>query len=273
MNNQCEGIEVSCEDRIYPEIRSFIEPACDVFSGAVGAAVGSFGGISGAIAGAALSPILKQVLTKSCITLGDIITGYRPKARAGLGALYAIGEIARRTKLGERIREDGFFENIDGRSSADEIFEGVILKIKDEYEERKARYLVNLFITGVYEASFSREELNHLLKTAEQLTYRQFLLLALFSYPGEFQVPGYNFAGVMMGPEKYSLVMEVLALARRDLIELKANHNIVGVPLKGLPDFNPSQTRLTSEGERLVRSMMLKRMDRQEISNLADQFR
>lgn len=254
----------------YHSIRKFIEPASELSSAAVGAAIGSYGGVQGAIIGALSAPVLKGLFVTGTTALGDVITGYRAKARAGLAAAYAINEIKAQVDAGNSPRTDNFFENTNARSSADEILEGVILKSKDEYEEKKARYVANILVTGIFDPSFSAEELHHLLKTTDQLTYRQLQLLSLFSQGSDFDLSDQNMAGMIIGKEKYSLVMEILALARRDLIEIRPNSVHAGTPLRNLPDFYPRRTKLTTEGERLCICMKLRAIDRAEISSLAD---
>ena len=45
-------------------------------------------------------------------------------------------------KNNKKLREDDFFENVDNRSSAEEILEGTLMVAQKEYEERKLPYIL-----------------------------------------------------------------------------------------------------------------------------------
>lgn len=120
------------------KIREFIKPGSEIGAATISAALALLGPQASILAaGGAI--YFQKLLDRGCTNLYDQITGYRAKARAGHAAAYALLKIAERLNNGETVREDSFFEpKTYGRSSADELFEGVILKSSVAYEERKA---------------------------------------------------------------------------------------------------------------------------------------
>jgi hypothetical protein len=79
------------------------------------------------------------------------------------------------------LRSDGFFnEDNTGRSSAEEIAEGVVLAAQRDHEEKKLRAYGNLLGNLAFCPQFSRAHSNLLTRLAERLSYRQLCLLALF---------------------------------------------------------------------------------------------
>jgi hypothetical protein len=83
---------------------------------------------------------------------------------------------------GRTLRQDDFFAgDINERSAAEEIFEGVLLAAQREYEEKKVKYVGNLFANIVFEPNIDRAFANFLLRLAERLSYRQLCILALFA--------------------------------------------------------------------------------------------
>jgi len=90
---------------------------------------------------------------------------------------------------GEIPRQDGFFsQDVTGRSPADEVLEGVLLRAKNESEEKKALFLANIITSVAFDPSISLERANFLIKLAEQLTYRQFCYVALVGRLGTLNV-------------------------------------------------------------------------------------
>ena len=58
---------------------------------------------------------------------------------------YALNGIKHRLENGEKLRDDNFFKRIIDRSYAEEALESVLLKAKDEPQEKKIPYLGKLF--------------------------------------------------------------------------------------------------------------------------------
>ena len=111
------------------KIKSFLELGSDVTSSGICAVVGFLiGNLPGAVAGAMIAPCAKKVL-------GDIINrvlSSREKMRIADTAKLAIDRIILNLQSGMAPRKDDFFISIGaGRSKADEIFEGVLLKAKN----------------------------------------------------------------------------------------------------------------------------------------------
>lgn len=108
----------------------------------------------------------------------------REKFKTDLVFITALKEIESRMDGGALLRDDGFFtDTSDGRTKAEEILEGVILKAKDQYQEKKVPHFGALFARIAYSTE-SAAFANYLLNAAETLSYRQFLLLAHVSKVG-----------------------------------------------------------------------------------------
>ena len=86
---------------------------------------------------------------------------------------FALNEIRQRLEDGEKLRDDGFFDKTIDRSDAEEVFEDVLLKARDEPQEKKIPYISSLFENGCFNASIDSGTLHFLCKESENLTYRQ----------------------------------------------------------------------------------------------------
>lgn len=91
----------------------------------------------------------------------------------------ALNGIRRRLKNGEKLRNDGFFEREVDRAYAAEALETVLLKSRDEPEEKKIPYLAKLFEETCFNSKIDSDTLHFLCKEFESLTYRQLCIIKM----------------------------------------------------------------------------------------------
>lgn len=103
----------------------------------------------------------------------------------------AICKINARLEKGDipRQDEDFWMDNYVGMSDAKAILEGLLLKSRDEYEEKKLPYYSNLIVQMAFDSSWSYQRLNAMIRMFEQLSYRQMQLIALAQRKGEIETP------------------------------------------------------------------------------------
>jgi hypothetical protein len=102
----------------------------------------------------------------------------REKKRVGAVLILARQKVESNFVAGKNVRQDDFFTNqSDGRSSAEEIAEGVLIASQREYEERKLPFYGNLLGNLAFTSSYDRAYSNLLIKIAKDLSYRQLCLL------------------------------------------------------------------------------------------------
>lgn len=108
-------------------ISKFLSTGADIAGGVAGGAIGLIGGPAGAMLGGGLGVAithgLKEIVNRQL--------SQRENARAAASAAYIFTGIQSKPDSGAQIRQDSFFNNSNGRSSAEELFEGVLLKCKD----------------------------------------------------------------------------------------------------------------------------------------------
>jgi hypothetical protein len=87
-------------------------------------------------------------------------------------------EINSRLDGGATPRDDGFFtDEQTGRTKAEEIFEGVLLKARDQHEEKKLVHFGYFYSNLAFRSDIPPSLANYFIKTANALSYRQFVLL------------------------------------------------------------------------------------------------
>ncbi|MGK9250846.1 hypothetical protein [Paenibacillus humicus] len=136
------------------------------------------------ILGTVLESGLEEVINRSLTE--------REEFRVGYSAIQIYSEINKRLIKGDRIRSDEvfFLDNGMYQSNANEILEGILLACKREHEEKKIIYISNILANIVFDSEIGIEEANHIVKLAEELTYRQLILLRIFEDHkfGEFNI-------------------------------------------------------------------------------------
>ena len=165
------------------KLESLISYGTDITGASAGAAIGF---LTGGPAGAALGGVLGVTIHRGLSDITDRVLSNREKMRVSITATFALTKIKSYLDSGREQRRDGFFEEKQtGRSDAEEVFEGVLLKAKNMHEEKKAKILGNIFANIAFLPGFSVGEANHLLQIAENLTYREMCILALIKRKDE----------------------------------------------------------------------------------------
>src|SRR5690606_38389992 len=127
---------------------NYLKLGSEIAGGAVGGAIGLVGGPAGAIIGGGAGVIV----SKGLIELTERFLSNRESIRASAAAAYSIMAINDRIEAGEEQRNDGFFDPINGRSKAEELFEGVLIKCKNEYQEKKIKFISSIYSNTVFDS-------------------------------------------------------------------------------------------------------------------------
>lgn len=146
---------------------------------------------------------------------------------------FALNEIRRRLEDGERLRDDGFFDKTVDRSDAEEVFEDVLLKARDEPQEKKIPYIGSLFENGCFDTSIDSGTLHFLCQESESLTYRQLCIIKIANekkYKLRYvSVEGHNRHKkeppfYSLPTEKIHVLTECVSLSTKEFIKFDISH-------------------------------------------------
>ncbi|MBD2626424.1 hypothetical protein [Trichormus variabilis] len=152
-----------------------------------GPALGALAGASGVIVSKGLNKLLSDFASRN-------LSG-KEKTRVGAAVYFSLEKIQSYLNAGYKVRNDGFFEEKDHkRSDAEELLEGILLKTRDEHEEKKIKILANI-LTGLVFSEVSATEGNYLLKLTEKLTYRQICILGFLQQEKKVKIDNYIYYG------------------------------------------------------------------------------
>ncbi len=241
-----------------------IDAGSELAGASIGGAIGFLAGGPLTAAGAAAFGVAVTRGAKRLLTdFAARQLSQRERARAGAAAAIALAEIGAKVEAGKPPRTDGFFES-DGedRSAAEELFEGVLQKSKNEHEERKVPYLGRFFANLAFTDSVSSSEANHLLSLAERLTYSQLCVLRLLLLKPRIRSlvlrgSDYRESSTGLAPIDVALLQGVYELNQLGLVACATSDGTGYSALLGWYDVAPSRLELTFLGERLARLLGL----------------
>ncbi len=259
----------------HEKIENLLTTGSDLAGAAVGGALGFFVGGPAAAAGTAALGVVITKTTKALLTdFANRHLSHREEMRVGAVAALVIDGLRNRLEQGQQPRDDGFFTvSFSGRSKAEEIFEGVLQKSKNEFEEKKIKYYANIFENAAFDEKFTPETLSHILAIAERLTYRQLCLLLLFSKPQPFPLrdKDYHSRPSAKG-ETVNVLAEVFDLCQHSMIRRykPGPHPRERIPILGLSDICPAWMVRISYGNRLYELMQLDVLPNDDLKSVAD---
>ena len=175
----------------------------------------------------------------------------------------AVCKINARLEKGDIPRQDDKFwmDNYVGVSDAKVILEGILLKSRDEYEEKKLPYYSNMIARMAFDSSWSYQRLNAMIRMFEQLSYRQIQLISLVKRKGEIETPQWivKFKRTPESYVYYDLFCEVSNLSNLGLFHQPGETFTTGIGDK--------QT-LSPIGESMADLMELSSMPEEETNEL-----
>lgn len=246
-------------------IKEVVEMGGDITGNIGGAVLGAL--VAGPI-GLAIGGVSGVVMTKIFKKIGDEIRtrvlSSREILRVGAVYTFAINKINQNEKDGKMLRKDDFFsERKDDRSFSEEILEGVILTAQREHQERKVKFLGNLYANICTDDSISLDQSNQLIKITNSITYRQFCLLALY-YSRHHQFKSGNVKLKNLEENKnvpFDIVAEV-----KDLIQKGLLHTVT--TFSSIDDFKCDRMNITSGGKFYYNLLELNEIESKELQQL-----
>lgn len=166
--------------------------ASAIVGGAVGAALGLLGGPGGALSGYAAGVAIASSMAGAAIgevikDVGVRVFSNREKLRVDNATVYIADGIVEKIGAGQIVRQDGFFEGTDNfTSNGAELLEGILLKCKAQYQEKKVRLISNVFKNVAFNPLVSAQSAYQVLALADALTYHKLCLLSYLGRKADF---------------------------------------------------------------------------------------
>jgi hypothetical protein len=195
----------------------------------------------------------------------------RQEIRVAASASYVYTDVQERLQQGDQVRHDFFFNN-GGRSSAQELFEGILLICKDQYQEKKIYYTSKIFEKTAFDDAITPEIANQVLIAAEGFTYRKLCVIAFFARKAKFDAtllmkdPYSLYDDSIFGVNLESLIQDVYDLSRLGIIDTATN------ALLSRHDIIPYQFTLTVLGQLHFNLLQLSKIPKRELQPIYNEL-
>lgn len=235
---------------------------------------GPVGAIAGGTVGSTFADILKNIGKE--VMDKKLSMAERQLVRCGAAYSFAIDKIKNHIEIGEAPVETFFQKDTpEERTTAEELLEGVLIKAKDEYEEKKVKYLGNLYGNIAFRSGISKQTCNQLINLASSLTYRQYCILAMIKNIDKYNLSQEDYRGKnkFFSTESMYFLQEIFDLYNINLIRCKQINSPDSEVFFGLTDIAPGRLQLQWIGEILYSLLNLNEIDESELSNMAVFFK
>ena len=241
-------------------------------SGTVGAAIGLLGGPPGAILGGFVGGAFSTAVKKLASEMDKRFMGPREEARVGAVCALGAAEIVERINAGDKLREDGFFDEGDkGRSDAEEVWEGLLSKCQREASERKLPYMGHMFAGLAFHESIGLDLAHQVISEAERLSYRQLCILRVCAVRDSFDLRSEPYVStgqreVTLSSDVYPVLLECFDLCNRGFLgSLSA--------VLTVPQIVPSAMSVQGIGAFIHNLMKLDLVPEEDLSAVAERLR
>lgn len=242
--------------------QKFIDTASASVANLVPAITGLTGNLAMASTGALIAPIIQIGITE----MAHQVLGKLQRKKVMVSANITCESIVSKLNSGIPLRQDNFFEFKDNpilgesESSASKLFEGSLLKVKEEYDSKKIPFISFLTSNIFFAPNISENKAFVLLEILSKMSYRQLCALLIFSRRNVLPVGLWEtrLKNTSSLQNYYDIAYEFLSLKDTLLIE----QNIPGQGI-GISDY-----RISSLGKELVITANLNSISQDDISQL-----
>jgi len=105
----------------------------------------------------------------------------RERIRTNMAYQYFVEKLNLHQENGLMIRDDEFFRfSVGRRKKFEELFEAILLKSKDQYEEEKVKFFSNLYANGCIDTSLTPQTISLFIVILDKLTFHHLDVLNKF---------------------------------------------------------------------------------------------
>ncbi|MCH4242990.1 hypothetical protein [Acinetobacter gerneri] len=113
--------------------------------------------------------------------------------RTNKAYIYFVQKLERNLNQGLQVRNDDFFRSpIGHRKPAEELFEGMIIKSRNQYEEAKIEFFSNLYANGCVDTELSQQMISLFILILDRLSFNHLDILNRFEILGQESLWQYN---------------------------------------------------------------------------------
>ncbi len=214
-----------------------------------------------------LGPALGISVATVCAEVLDRLLSERQEARAILVLEAAATRMKQLEAEGQQLRDDDFFREVTDRHDFEEVAEQVLMSAMNDSQEKKAPLYGALLAHIAFQPQIDRDSAHHLVKLAQELSYRQLCLFALIGRKDRFTLPNERRGGPLK-PETWSAFDEFDRIGYAQLELVLAPPDAPGLLPTNLNA--PASSMLSTKGRLLHDLMDLETIPDEELRSLAE---
>jgi hypothetical protein len=193
-------------------------------AGVAGAAAGTVIAAGQGLAGSAFGAIVGSLLADGLKDFAGRALSNRERIRVDLAATYIQDAIQRKLDKGQQIRDDGFL-GPSPSSAAAELFEGILLKCKAQYEQKKLQHIAKLYANTLFNSEVQARTAYQILYFVENITYQNLCVIAFYGRRQEFSSLDLlashfsDYAPKMLGEQVLSAARDLFFLIQQGVLK------------------------------------------------------
>lgn len=221
-----------------------------------------FGSPAVAILGAVVAPSVVYVIKEKLLDFSSRVLSKSEKTNIIMITDIILEKINKKITTGQEVRQDDLWTtHNDGTNYAGEIYEGALMKARNEFQQKKLKIFANIVVNVYLDSGYSANEANHLLHLVESFTYRKLCVLKIITdktngvllnlKKTDYRKSEYT------NDETFPILQEIYELVNRGLAYCVGENNDGGDYLLGYYEVVPDRMRLNEMGERYSKIMEL----------------
>lgn len=238
--------------------------------------------IAGGVTGTALSLLTKEpfaILAASGIGahLPNVINDFaerflsqREQIKVGALEAFTFYKIQQKLELNKSINKK-FIEQGQGQLSISDLYEGTLIKAKNEFEEKKIELISSVFANSIFTDNINPHDANHILNLVAALSYRKLCIIAFYKRRKEFtQVKLLSKPFVYYSDASFSLgtmiiSQDVFELREQGILDAGQGNNLLAIDKTHL---TPSEIEISAIGELYAQIIDFNDIDREDIMQI-----
>lgn len=191
----------------------------------------------------------------------------REKVKIGALEAFTIYKIKQNLDKNKTVNKK-FTHAENSNPSIIELYEGVILKAKNEFEEKKIEHIANVFANSLFQEKLNPHDANHILHFLSDLSYRKLCILSFYGRKQDFpevkllEKPFLWFDNAKFSLETSIISQDVFELREQGILSVGPSNNLLAADKTHL---TPSEIQLSPIGQLYYDVLDLNEVEKEDI--------
>ena len=197
----------------------------------------------------------------------DRFLSKREQEKIGAVEAFSIHRIMNNIELGKKANPK-FINDSDLDNPIVDLYEGILIKAKNEFELRKLELIGNIYANSLFDENLNPHDSNHFLNLTDNLSYRKLCVLSYYSrkndFPGVILLPNpflwYEDANFSIST--ISISQDLFELREQGLLNMGAQNNFMAGDRSHI---TPKDLLLSPIGQLYSKTTDLKNVDDEDV--------